>query len=404
MSFLKLILLGGLLFFLLSCGSRNKLSVEDVMKEANISVLPTQDDFPNDGGVILYEKFNDRLYLDSDYNVRVEETVQRAILYFNDKAENWTDHVIYLDDQSFLSNFTAYTKKPNGEIVYLSEKDLHPTHINEDLQQVSHEKSLRFIFPAVEPGAILYYGYTIDRKGFFFGDYWFVESSLPKIYTKFVFEIPKLFFHYGYNWNYSAFNFVLDEPKTLENILTEKSEKDASLIFYWELREIPALKREPFSPPYYDVAKYVSVDLKYKNWNELAKIYYRLIKDYFNAYKLPEVKSLSEKICQNAKSTEEKIKRIFEYAQTEFRYLAFDIGESGIIPHAFSEIVKNKYGDCKDMTVLQVNLLRAQGIKAYPALVPTKARTLAKPSFISLKNFDHMLVYVQADSGKKYWL
>ncbi|MHB2149098.1 DUF3857 domain-containing protein [Calditrichota bacterium LG25] len=374
------------------------------MEKASLTELPTQDDFPDDGGVILYENFYDRLYLNSNYDVRVEKQVQRAIIYFNDKAETWTHHVIYLDDQSILLDFTAYTQKPNGEIIYLTKEDLHPTHVNESLQKVSHEKSLRFVFPGVEPGAILYYGYTINRKGFFSGDYWFIESSLPKIYSRFNFEIPRIFFRYNYDWNYSSFNFAIEEPTIYKNIMNQRSRKDASIIVYWERRDIPALEKEPFSPPYFDIAQYVSVDLKYDSWNELGKFYYGLIKNYVNHPDHGAVKKLSDEICAGATTQREKIDRIFQYAQREFRYLAFDFGESGIIPHTFSEIVRNKYGDCKDMSILQINLLKAQGIKAFPALVATKARTLDKPFFISLKNFDHMIVYVQADSGKVFWL
>ncbi len=401
---LKIGLLHVVLVFLFSCGGGNKLTVEDILKQVDRPALPTQEDFPDDGGVILYENLYDRLYLDSDYDVRVEQRVQRAIVYFNDKAQAWTNHIIYLNDQSSLLNFTAYTKKPNGEIIYLTKKDLHPTHVNESLSKVSHEKSLRLVFPGVEPGAVLYYGYTIDHKGFFSGDYWFIENELPKLYTKFTFEIPRIFFRYNYDWNYSSFNFSIEEPTVYKNILNQQSRKDASLIFYWEKRDIPALEDEPFSPPYFDIAKYVSIDLRYNSWNELGKMYRNMIKHYIKDPDQTAVKQLSDKICQGATTQREKIEKIFYYAQSEFRYLAFDFGESGIIPHTFSEIVRNKYGDCKDMSILQVNLLNAQGIKAYPALVATKSRTLAKPSFISLKNFNHMIVYVKTDSGQIYWL
>ena len=392
------------LLFFLACSSNKILSVNDILKVSDLQKLPTQDDYPDAGAVVLYENIQNRFYLDSEWDVNVEKTVQVAVLYFNDKAENWTRQSIYLNDEMRLKDFSAVTIKPDGTVLKLTEKDLHPTILNESASKVSEEKSVRFTFPGVEPGAILQYTYTVNYEGWFVGDYWFVQEDIPKIYSRYSVEIPAIFFRYGNNWTYFPNNFVLGKPIKEKNILTQKSDKDRSSIYYWEQRDIPALKDEPNSPPYFDIARYVSVDLQYDSWNDVSKTYWKTLKKYMNRQNDPKVVALSNEICRGATSEIEKIKRIFYYTQKNYHYLAFDIGKSGYVPHDVNTIIQNQYGDCKDMTVLNVNLLKAQGIKAYPALVATRSKIISKPVLYSLKFFNHMLTLVETSDGKNFWL
>ncbi len=387
-----------------SCAGGEKLSPDEMLAFSGREKLPTQEDYPDDGAVILYENFKDQLFLDSDWKVNVKESRHRAILYFNDKAEDWTTFSIYLDPEVKLTNFYARTIKPNGEVIELEEKDLHPTQLKADFVAFSDDQSVKFTFAGVEPGCILEYVYTVVRtESFYGGDLWPVQAAIPKLYTRFAVELPTIFFRYKYNWNYSPTNIELDPPQMLKNLVNQTSSKDRSRIYFWELKNIPALKSEPNMPPYFDVAQYVRVDLKYDNWNELTKSYWKRIKDIFGQDEDPYYKKLAREIVGDAKTDAEKIERIFKYTQEKYHYLAMNIGESGIIPHLPQNVIKNKYGDCKDMTVLNATLLNALGINAYPALVNTKDRGRKMLNLISL-DFNHMITYVKTKEGKEYWL
>jgi transglutaminase-like putative cysteine protease len=397
LSFILILLLSG-------CGGGLKLSPQKMLKYSGREQLPTQDEFPDHGAVVLYEETFIKLYLDSDWNVNVEETYHRAIVYFNDKAENWVTNSIKLDPDINLVNFSARTIKPNGEIIELSKKDLHPTQLKSWYVEFTDDKSVKFTFPGVEPGAILEYTYTVNKsETFFAGDFWRIQNYIPKLYSKYSVEIPAIFYRHKYNWTYMPVNIDIDRPLEQKNILTEQSDKDRSRIYYWEVIDIPALESEPNMPPYRDIGKYVSVDLKYDNWNKLTKLYWERIREQFSAYNQAEIKKLALDIIGDAEDDKTKIKRIFNYTQKNYRYLSIHIGESGYIPHFPAEIIKNKYGDCKDMAVLNVVLLRSLGIEASPALVNTKNRGQTIKELVSL-DFNHMIVYVKDHSGKEYWL
>jgi hypothetical protein len=75
------------------------------------------------------------------------------------------------------------------------------------------------------------------------------------------------------------------------------------------------------------------------------------------------------------------------------RYVAVYIGNGGIEPHDVSDIIKNKYGDCKDHAVLYEALLAARGIESSPATINLgDAFTLPKYPVIAPQN--HVITYI----------
>ena len=230
-----------------------------------------------------------------------------------------------------------------------------------------------------------------------------IQTYVPKLYSKYSLELPNIFFRYGYNWNFVPQNIEIGSPKRYKNMLNQESRKDASKIYYWEVKNIKPIKDEVNRPPYRDIAQHIRVALKWDDWQDLSHIYWKKIRDKFKITDKSYFEKLSNTILENAKDEKEIIRKIFNYVQNKFRYISVDVGESGYIPNAPEVIEKNSYGDCKDMSVMNVVLLRAQGIKAYPALVNTSDRGDILKTLTSL-DFNHMITYVVDKNGKEYWL
>jgi hypothetical protein len=72
----------------------------------------------------------------------------------------------------------------------------------------------------------------------------------------------------------------------------------------------------------------------------------------------------------------------------------------GLIPNTANESVKNRYGDCKDHSVLLYQLLRAVGIPA--RLVLANASTAVQPDLPSLGAFNHMITAVPGANKGEY--
>jgi len=106
----------------------------------------------------------------------------------------------------------------------------------------------------------------------------------------------------------------------------------------------------------------------------------------------PEIRAKAEELTKGKTSDDEKLHALYEFVSTRFRYIGVDLGVSRYTPHAASDVLINRYGDCKDKHTLFAALLQAAGTTAYPVLISTKFRIDA--SFPSPSAFDHVITAI----------
>ena len=98
-------------------------------------------------------------------------------------------------------------------------------------------------------------------------------------------------------------------------------------------------------------------------WQAFAKHYSEIVEEQLAA---SELKNPIGKL--ETENTKEKIEHILEVMQSRVRYTGLEFGISAIVPKVPAETWKNGFGDCKDKSVLLVELLRHAGIDAKVAL------------------------------------
>lgn len=108
--------------------------------------------------------------------------------------------------------------------------------------------------------------------------------------------------------------------------------------------------------------------------------------------------NLSEKL-----SKEERISQIIEFIQDDIRYLGFESGISAYKPHSPKKVYNQRYGDCKDKSLLLVALLRKEGVAAFPLLVNTTETKELINTLPSNHAFDHCVVAIK-HNGKDYFI
>ena len=78
------------------------------------------------------------------------------------------------------------------------------------------------------------------------------------------------------------------------------------------------------------------------------------------------IEEKTQELIKDKNTQEEKAKAIYHWVASKIRYVGVEYGEAGFEPHYATEIFKNKYGDCKDQSMLLISMLRYAGISAYP--------------------------------------
>jgi Tfp pilus assembly protein PilF len=90
------------------------------------------------------------------------------------------------------------------------------------------------------------------------------------------------------------------------------------------------------------------------------------------------------------------------FVQENIRYLVVDFGHGGgILPNGAGTVLRRRFGDCKDKTVLLTSMLRALGLEAYPLLVaPNWCHAIARVQ-PSTATFSHAVVTFMLE-GNRY--
>ncbi len=106
-----------------------------------------------------------------------------------------------------------------------------------------------------------------------------------------------------------------------------------------------------------------------------------------------EIRRLALEVTQGASNDREKVARIRDWVNRNIRYLSVHIGVEGWIPHPAPQVLKARYGDCKDQTAFMGAMLRAVGIDTTPALINTRS-SFYLPRLPQAGAFDHVIVYI----------
>ncbi len=102
-------------------------------------------------------------------------------------------------------------------------------------------------------------------------------------------------------------------------------------------------------------------------------------------------------------STEEKVKKLYQYMQSKTRYIAVTLGIGGWQPMLADEVSKKGYGDCKGLTNYMKTLLDEAGIPSYYCVINSgSSQLLFDPEFPKMGG-NHVILMVPTEKGN-IWL
>lgn len=107
---------------------------------------------------------------------------------------------------------------------------------------------------------------------------------------------------------------------------------------------------------------------------------------------------MTRQLTENKTTDDEKIKSIYYWVQDNIRYVAFEDGIAGFKPEECNNVYNNRYGDCKGMANLLVNMLRVAGYDARRVWIGTRHLNYDY-STPSLAINNHMIAALKNDTG-----
>lgn len=113
-----------------------------------------------------------------------------------------------------------------------------------------------------------------------------------------------------------------------------------------------------------------------------------------------KVTELAAQLVDGVNSPQEKMNKLAGFVSREIRYVGLEHGHGGVRPKATLSTLEQRFGDCKDKTMLFVDLARKSGLDAYPVLTSTNRFSLSKLLLPTSIYFNHMIACANLDSGK----
>ncbi len=127
------------------------------------------------------------------------------------------------------------------------------------------------------------------------------------------------------------------------------------------------------------------------DWPTLARLYHERTLD--KSRPSDAVRQLAADIVGKTTDRREQARLLYQWVSQNIRYVQVYIEDGYYIPHSADEVMRNRYGDCKDKAVLLKALLAAQGIDSSLVLLQLGERYALGP-LPAIDSFNHVILYL----------
>lgn len=324
------------------------------------------------------------LLLDRQVNLDSEETYYHyAFKLETPEAVNKLSNIEVSYDPSYESlSFHKIQLHRGTEVISTLERQI-PQEIRKESSRdrLLYDSTFSVIFNLedVRPGDILEYSFT--RKGtnpLFKGHYFAVEyfqnvSPVGLTLLRILAPTKKL----------PQYFLANDAPSP------KITKRGANTEMRWTIKESEKHQFYQDEPSWFDSRQSVVIS-NYSSWGELAQ---KLLPWYTIASdEAKYLRNVALDLTAGEETMAEKITKLSRFVQDEVRYLGFENGINAFKPHSSVGVYENRYGDCKDKSLLLVGLLQGIGVSAAPMLVNTNLRGALKEEEVSPYLFNHCVV------------
>jgi hypothetical protein len=183
-----------------------------------------------------------------------------------------------------------------------------------------------------------------------------------------------------------------------------------TLVYTWIAKDLPLLKSEYLSKPFYEAVPHVFVVPDEFNYIEKGELvtwqtfgnWVDRLNFGLDFLTLEEGKKV-DALLSGISDPREKIGILYHYLQDHTRYVNISIEVGGMKPYPASYVCINKYGDCKALTIYMKALLRHAGIQSFYALVNAGSNAVQVDKSIPGSWFNHVILCVPLEKDT-IWL
>lgn len=179
----------------------------------------------------------------------------------------------------------------------------------------------------------------------------------------------------------------------------------------WMVNNLPALIYEPISPPVGEFLPMVAISPEKfvvdnvsgnaNTWNDFGAWIRKLNEGLLTLS--PERVEFFKSLASKGTTVKEKIAILYDYLQSNTRYVSIQLGIGGWKPEPASSTDRVGYGDCKALTIYMQSILASAGIKSYYSIIKAGESTGEILSEFPSNQFNHAILCIPLEKDT-LWL
>ena len=317
----------------------------------------------------------------ADQTVEDVETLRIKVLDESSLASAGQQGVSYIAGVQKMSIVEAYTEKADGQRVAVPDSGIITRDAGASGNVYTRDqKQIVVIFPDLAVGDTIVLTWRLVRSGDMFPGHYTQVHIFPRQMSLGTSEVrisaPKELY---LNVSAQGPGFWIDTKDVDGTRLYTVTHNPGAKIAD-EAGAVSVLDREPML--------FVST---FRDYEALGDAYWKEAAP--KAEVTPALRSLARQIVQNIEGKREQAEAISTWVKRNIRYVAIYLGPGRVVPNPAEDVLRNRYGDCKDHVTLMMALLSAVGIESEQVLIQAgNAYTL--PSAPVLAAFNHVIVHL----------
>ena len=357
--------------------------------------------YPDESAVFLARNKVITLEVKED-SVTAYASMEERILFLKDRPDNATDMRIFGSHFQQIENLEAVTSvwdKTKYKDIPLSGL----TRQRDDDDGIFFDDSYFYhlSFPAGHAGNQAYWKYNEKYRDARFLSAFYFQDYLTQANGSLIIRAPK---KVELKWH------LVNDPEN--KVQFRQFEKGGYTHYEWKVENMQAVKHWERSPKYSyfvpPVLFYVTA-IKEKDktvpvlsgMNDLHKWYSETIRKV-EEQPTPQLKEVAQTLIAPGDREIDIVRKVFYWVQDNIRYIAFEDGMRGLVPHKPSYVLEKRYGDCKDMASLIVGMLNALGRKSYYTWSGTRDIPF-QYSMMPTPLADNHMIATYVDQDKNYF-
>ena len=293
-----------------------------------------------------------------------------------------------------IRDFRGWLLPPTGAVIPFAKDKVIDIALS--TEYTYDEGRAKLITPGANlaPGSVFAYEVTEEEKSVFVQYRYAFQESLPVLTSRFSLTVPA-----GWDVRGAVFNHAPVEPSV------------AGSTYTWELRGLPWIENERYSPALHAVAPWLGVtyfpgDNKagmppLKDWSAVSAWSSGFADPAAEA--TDTVRAKAAELTRGVTTEIDKIRAIGAFAQ-QVNYVSVQMNLThggGYTPHPAADVLARNYGDCKDKATLMRALLKAVGIASYLTVIDADDRTYVRPEWPSPQQFNHAIIAIRVSPETK---